>query len=155
METVMEAVQENQVAPDFVATSTQGQLSLSDLRRNSSVLLYFMREFGCAMCRQHVVQLGRLYSELLSKNVEVVVIGGGDLATAQRLANTYKLPFAVVADSEREIYHKYGLHKAVGFLQRSGSILVDRTGVVRYVQRATLPTGGFNKTELLNAVVGL
>ncbi|HEX2909562.1 MAG TPA: peroxiredoxin family protein [Chloroflexia bacterium] len=151
-----EMVAEGQFAPDFTLPTTQGHFTLSELQGKKAVLLYFMREFSCAICRQTTVQLGRLYHETFTTNeVEVVVIGGGSPAEAEKLAAIYKLPFAVAADPNREVYSRYGLDKAAGIIQRSGSILVDKAGRVRYVQRAILPTGSLSKSEVVEAVKAL
>lgn len=148
-----ETVTEGQIAPDFTLPTTQGNFTLSELRGKKGVLLYFMREFSCAACRQTTAQLGRLYSETFAANdVEVIVIGGGSPADAEKLAATYRLPFAVAADLEREVYNRYGLHKAAGIIQRSGSILVDKAGRVGYVQRAILPTGSLSKSEVVEVI---
>lgn len=155
MSTVMQAIEEGQVAPDFTLASSKGDVTLSDYRQQKSVLLYFMREFNCMACRGHVRELGELYPDLQAQGVEVVVIGGGELQPAQKLAELYKLPFAVAGDSDRAVYHRYGLDKAMGVIQRSGSILVDQQGIVRYVQKAVLPSLKLDKAEIQAAVEGL
>lgn len=152
MEIVLEPVKEGTAAPDFRLASSNGTATLNHYLGRRNVVLYFMREFNCAVCRRHLVQLDKMYPELQARKVEVLVIGGGSLEEANRLAAAYKLPFAVAADTDREVYRRYGLHKAMGLLQRSGSILVGRSGRVLYVQRATLPTGALDKKELMSAI---
>jgi peroxiredoxin len=93
-----------------------------------------------------------MYSTLAAQEVEVIIVGGGSLKEAQQLATTHKLPFAVASDHDRSVYHSYGLHKALGLLQRSGTIVVDKQGIMRYVQRSTLPTGSMDKVALLNSL---
>ena len=153
--TATQAIEEGQKAPDFKLASSKGPVELGSFRGDKNVLVYFMREFSCAVCRGHVKELGRMYPELQAQGVEVVVVGGGELPAGQRLAETFKLPFAVASDPDRGIYHRYGLDKAAGVIQRSGSILVDQQGNVRYIQRATLPTGALDKAELQTAIAGL
>ena len=48
-------------------------------------------------------------------------------------------PFPVLADPEREIYKRYGLEKAMLFIQRTASVVVDRQGMIRYIKRTTSP----------------
>lgn len=152
MQDTIELVQEGAVAPKFSLPSTKGLVSSQDFQGQQNLVIYFMREFSCAICRGHANELAKLYPQLQAHNTEVVVIGGGSPKEAQNMADTYKLPFRVASDSERAVYQSFGLHKALGILQRSGSILVDKQGVIRYIQQSTLPTGALNKAELLKAV---
>jgi peroxiredoxin len=147
-----EVVQEGMSAPDFSLESSKGLVSLAKYRGQRNVILFFMREFSCPICRGHVNELNKIYSTLAAQGVEVIVVGGGSLKEAQQLAVTYKLPFPAASDPDRSVYHSYGLHKALGMLQRSGTIVVDKQGIVRYVQRSTLPTGSMDKTALLNSL---
>src|SRR6266567_8644939 len=96
-----------------------------------NVVLYFMREFSCAFCQKHVAQLKQLYSTLQAHHAEVLVIGGGSRAEAEQLATHLHVPFPVLADADRGVYHRYGLEKVLS-LQRSGIIVVDRQGRVSY-----------------------
>jgi peroxiredoxin len=48
-------------------------------------------------------------------------------------------PFPVLADPEREVYKRYGLEKAMLFIQRTASVVVDRQGMIRYIKRTTSP----------------
>ncbi len=91
-------------------------------------------------CRYHAAQLGRLNSDFETANCEVLVILGGSLERARGYAETLHLPFPVLSDPQRTVYHQYGLEKVLGLLQRTASIVVDRDGIIRYFSRAADPT---------------
>ncbi len=104
-------------------------------------------------CRAHVAQLGRHYQEVQSEGVEVLIILGDTVQRAQSYVETLHLPFPVLADPGRRVYHKYGLEKALGFIQRTASVIVDRAGVIRYSKTAINPfTWLPENRELLQAV---
>lgn len=103
-------------------------------------------------CRGHAVQLGRMYEQLQTQDVEVLVIGGGNREDAERLSRTLKLPFPVLADPDRSVYESYGLNKALLLIQRSGTFLIDRQGIVRYIHQVTNPQASVDKAELLREV---
>lgn len=103
-------------------------------------------------CRGHAVQLGRMYEQLQEQGVEVLVIGGGSREDAGRLSRTLQLPYPVLADPDRGVYESYGLNKAFIFIQRSGTLLIDSQGVVRYIHQATNPQASVDKAELLQEV---
>lgn len=67
-----------------------------------------------------------------------------------------RVPFPILADPEQEVYHRFGLDKAYLIIQRTASVVVDRTGTIRYLKRATNPTTWLQESrELLLVVQGL
>ena len=90
-------------------------------------------------CRAHVSQLGKLYEQFKEAGAEIVVILGNTLEKAQSYAEGLKLPFPVLSDPNREVYHLYELEKYFMLMQRTASIVIDRAGRVKYLKRTTLP----------------
>ncbi len=90
-------------------------------------------------CRVHAAQLGKLFNDFRAHNCEIILLLGNDLDRAKRYANSLHLPFPVLADPDRAIYHRYGLDKAMIFLQRTASIFVDQCGVIRYMRTTASP----------------
>src|SRR4030042_3320634 len=103
-------------------------------------------------CRSHSAQLGRLYKEFLASNCEILLILGEPVKKAGRYAEILHLPFPVLADPERIVYHRYGLEKAMIFIQRTASIVIDRGGVIRYLKSTTNPID--RKSTRLNSSHG-
>ena len=139
------------LAPDFTLAGSSGQIRLSDYLGKQNVVLYFMREFSCSWCQKHVAQLKQMYSALQSRNTAVLVIGGGSREEAEHLATKLQVPFPVLADADREVYHRYGLEKVMS-LQRSGILVVDRQGRVSYLQYKTIPIAGLDRVALMSAL---
>ncbi len=103
-------------------------------------------------CRARSAQLGRQYKNLQAVNTEVLVILGDPVERARKYASDLDLPFPVLADPDRQVYHRYGLEKALILIQQSASILVDQNGIIRYMQRATSPMIWLNEPrELIEA----
>lgn len=142
------------MAPDFTLVGSNGEISLADYRGKQNVILYFMREFSCSFCQKHVARLKQLYGALQSHNTAVLVIGGGSRAEAGRLATGLQVPFPVLADADREVYHRYGLEKVMS-LQRSGIIVVDRQGRISYRHPTTLPIAGPDRAALISTLESL
>jgi len=67
------------------------------------------------------------------------VILGDKPDRARRYAKILQTPFPILADPDRDVYEQFGLEKALLVIQRTASLVVDRQGVIRYVQRATNP----------------
>lgn len=140
------------VAPEFTLGTTMGQVSLADYRGRQNVVLFFLREFSCVFCQRHAGNLVRLYPRLQARNTSVLIIGGGELVQAERMGQRLNLPFPVAADLDHSIYQKYGLDKALGFIQRSAIILVDQQGIIRYLNRVINPSAALDETALMTAV---
>jgi peroxiredoxin len=97
--------------------------------------------------------LGRLYKDFLKENCEVLLILGNSIDKAKRYAEVLHLPFPVLADPERKIYHLYGLDKAFLFIQRTASVVVDGTGTIQYLKQAVNPMTWLAESQELLLVV--
>ena len=123
------------IAPDFSLPSNLGrEIKLSDFKSQANVVLFFVREYNWIQCRSHAAQLGRLYPDFKSKNVEILVILGDSPEKAAQYAQILHLSFPVLADPERSVYHRYGLDKVLLFIQRTASLVIDQKGIIRYIK---------------------
>jgi peroxiredoxin len=78
---------------------------------------------------------------------------GDSLEKAKRYAESLHLPFPVLADPKRYVYHQYGLEKAVVFIQRTASIVIDQGGTIKYIKTTTNPMVWLQESkELLSFV---
>jgi peroxiredoxin len=104
-------------------------------------------------CRSHAAQLGRLYKDFLAHNCEILLILGEPVEKAKRYVESLHLPFSVLADPARKVYHQYGLEKAMVFIQRTSSIVIDQSGTIRYIKTTTNPMVWLQESkELLSFV---
>ncbi len=104
-------------------------------------------------CRTHVAQLGRMNAEFVEAGAQVLVILGDTLDRARSYAGALKTPFPVLADPQREVYRRFELDKNFIGIQRTASVIVDQSGVIRYMKRVTNPMTWLQESkELLQAV---
>jgi len=97
-------------------------------------------------CRSHAAQLGRLYNDFKAANVEIILILGEMVDKAKRYTETLHLPFLVLSDPTRSVYHQYGLEKTF-FIQRTASVVIDRGGIIRYIKTTTSPMVWLQETR--------
>ena len=84
---------------------------------------------------------------------QILVILGDTLDLARRYAELLNLPFPVLSDPERALYHRFELQKNFIGLQRTASVIVDQEGVIRYLKRSTNPMLWLKESkELLQAI---
>jgi len=86
-------------------------------------------------CRVHVAQLGRMNEEFIKAGTQILVILGDTQERTGKYAETLKAPFPVLADPDRAIYHLYELDKNFIGIQRTASVILDQTGVIKYLKR--------------------
>ncbi len=147
-----EELQVGAVAPTFTLAANAGQVSLADYRGRQYVLLFFMRAFTCPVCMQHAMRLAQRYDQLQAAHTTVLVIGGGSQEDAAHLHRRLHLPFPVLADAERSVYAAYGLDRALHVIQRSATVLIDTQGLIRYLNRTTLPFDALNEAAVVAAL---
>lgn len=142
------------LAPDFKLLATHGQeIALSDFRGKKNVIVFFIRETTCHQCRTHVTQLGRMAEQFREAGAEIIVILGEDLESAREYAEGINLPFPILSDPDRDIYHLYELEKYFLLFQRTASLVVDKDGLVRYLKRTTVPNVWLQETRELYGFV--
>ena len=154
-------------APDARVYDAAGSgVLLSEYWREQPVLLFFLRHFGCALCREHLQRIRAAFPDIQRRGGKVVAITFGEPHGAARFAQMNSLPFPVLADPERAAYHAFGLtdghmddvfdpvallRQAAQALrgnipyvtslaaasQRGGVFVVDRAGFVRLAHIAT------------------
>lgn len=145
------------LAPDFKLRATNGQeISLTDFRGKQNVIVFFIRETTCPQCRTHVAHLGRMYSQFHEAGTEVIVILGEGEEKAREYAESIGLPFPILCDPDRAVYHLYELEKYFLLFQRTASLIVDKDGIVRYLKRTTVPNVWLQESrELLGFILSL
>jgi peroxiredoxin len=104
-------------------------------------------------CRSHAAQLGQLYAEFQAHNFEILLILGASLDKAKHYAEILHLPFPVLADPERKVYHQYGLQMSMIFIQRTASLIIDPKGRIRYLRTTTSPMVWLQESRELLSIV--
>ncbi|MCC7117898.1 MAG: redoxin domain-containing protein [Anaerolineales bacterium] len=128
------------LAPDFSLPASNGQeITLTNFRGKSNVVVFFIRETYCIQCRIHAAHLGKLYQQFQEAGTEVIVILGEGVEKSKKFAESLKRPFPVLADPDRRVYLLYELEKYFSLFQRTASLVVDKAGIVRYLKRTTVP----------------
>ncbi len=140
-------------APAFSGPTASGDtLSLSDFQ-GRWLLLYFYPKDDTPGCTKQACNLRDNLAVLEAENIAVVGVSGDDVASHERFAAKYDLPFPLLADPDRTVLEAYGVwgeknfygKKLVG-LKRT-SFLIDPEGVVRHVFKR--PKTGAHAQEVL------
>jgi alkyl hydroperoxide reductase subunit AhpC len=97
--------------------------------------------------------LGRYNDEFTKAGFQVLVILGESLEQAINYRDLLKVPFPILADPERLVYHRFEMTKNFIGLQRTASIVIDENGVIRYLKRVYNPMTWLQESKEILQVV--
>ncbi|MBX3230744.1 MAG: peroxiredoxin [Labilithrix sp.] len=131
-----------QTAPDFDVRSSSGKsLRLSELIGKKNVVLYFYPGDFTMVCTRETCGFRDAYADLADKDTEVIGISTDSDDSHERFAKEYAVPFALVADTNRELARTYEaenlLTKLLGRLARV-TYVIDKKGTIAGVFKAQL-----------------
>ena len=96
-------------APDFTLTDTDGKsVSLSDFL-GKKVVLYFYPKDNTPGCTRQACAFAAAYEGFKAKDVVVMGVSRDSVASHQKFARKYDLPFILLADPELQAIQAYGI----------------------------------------------
>ena len=132
-------------APEFTATLDSGEtFRLADLRGKKNVVLYFYPKDETAGCVREACQFRDRYAAF--RELDAVIVGAStDSAEShQRFREHHKLPFPLIADTDKRISRLFDARGLFGRPVRV-TYIIDKDGVVR---------GAFQHDVLIGKHVG-
>jgi peroxiredoxin Q/BCP len=98
-------------APDFTAKDQNGnQVKLSDFI-GKKVVLYFYPKDDTPGCTKEACSFRDNFEDLKKERIVVLGVSPDSIASHQKFANKYTLPFTLISDSEKEIVNLYGVYR--------------------------------------------
>ena len=96
-------------APDFTLSDKDGNaVSLSDFL-GKKVVLYFYPKDNTPGCSRQACAFAAAYESFRARNVAVIGISKDSVASHQKFAQKYNLPFVLLSDPERQAIEAYGV----------------------------------------------
>ncbi|GAC1512459.1 MAG: thioredoxin-dependent thiol peroxidase [Chloroflexota bacterium] len=142
---MVEELHEGDPAPDFtLPRSSGGSVSLRDLR-GSGVVLYFYPKDDTPGCTKEACNFRDRHDEIEGARAVVLGVSPDSVAAHDKFAGKYKLPFALLADTNHEVAEAYGVwvqkskfgRKYMG-VERS-TFLIDPEGKISKIWRKVKP----------------
>ena len=129
-------------APTFSGVDQDGQkIALPDFK-GKKLALYFYPKDDTSTCTVQACNLRDGFKTLAKKGIEVVGVSPDDTASHLKFIGKHKLPFRIIADTERKVIEKYGLwaeksmygRKYMGVLRTT--FLIDEAGkIVKIIEK--------------------
>ena len=131
------------LAPDFDTRDQNGQsVKLSDYR-GKKVVLYFYPKDDTTGCTAQACNLRDNYAALQQAGYEVLGVSVDPEKSHQKFITKYELPFALLADTDKQIVEAYGIwvEKSMYGRKYMGSarttFLIDEQGMItRIIEKA-------------------
>lgn len=103
-------LKEGDVAPDFKATTNEGNtVSLSDFR-GKNVILYFYPKDSTPGCTKEACAFRDDYTEFKKKGAVVLGVSTDSAKSHAKFVQKYNLPFPLLVDEDKKIVNAYGVY---------------------------------------------
>ena len=96
-------------APDFTLPDKDGNLVSLSSFLGKRVVLYFYPKDNTPGCTRQACAFAGAYKGFQDKGVEVIGISKDSVASHQKFAEKYNLPFILLADTDLEAIKAYGV----------------------------------------------
>ena len=145
-------------APEFSLSDKDGNIvNLSDFL-GKKVVLYFYPKDNTPGCTRQACAFAAAYEGLKSKDVMVIGISKDSVASHQRFAQKYDLPFILLSDPELQAIQSYGvwqekkLYGKVSMGVVRTTFIIDAQGNLEKVMPKVKPDT--NAAEILSYLAG-
>src|SRR4029078_8489349 len=130
-------LKEGSTAPAFKTTDAGGEtVSLKDLR-GQKVVLYFYPKDDTPGCTKEACSFRDAFSQFKKKGIAVLGVSPDSEAAHQKFVTKYKLPFTLLADTDKSIVEAYGVWGEKKFMGRTymgvhrTPFLIDEKGKIK------------------------
>ena len=141
-------------APDFTLPDKDGNLVSLSSFLGKRVVLYFYPRDNTPGCTRQACAFAGAYKGFKEKNIEVIGISKDSIASHQKFAEKYNLPFILLADTALEVIKAYGVWQekknygkvSMGVVRTT--FIIDENGNIEVVMPKVKPDT--NAAEILD-----
>ena len=148
----------NSKAPDFCLPDQDGRtVRLSDYL-GKKVVLYFYPKDNTPGCTRQACAFAASYEQFKAQNIVVIGISKDSVASHQKFAQKYDLPFILLSDPELQAIQAYGvwqekkLYSKVSMGVVRTTYIIDEQGVIEKVMPKVKPDT--NAADVLACLAG-
>ena len=138
-------LKEGIAAPAFTTKNAEGDtVRLKDFR-GQKVVLYFYPKDDTPGCTKEACSFRDAFSKFKKRGIQVFGVSPDNEASHKKFAAKYKLPFALLADTDHAISDTYGVYGQKKFMGRTymgvnrTTFLINEQGKVKKVFQKVKP----------------
>lgn len=122
------------MAPAFTAQTGAGDTVRStDFAGQRNVVLFFYPKDFTTGCTSQACSFRDRFEELRALNAVLFGVSGDGETSHRRFAETYRLPFPLISDTDRSLARAYGVLRLGGLIPipKRVTYVIDRKGIIR------------------------
>ena len=125
-------------APALTATDQNGkQVVFEDFYKKGFTLVYFYPKADTPGCTKQACSLRDAYTKLADIGVQVIGVSSDDVAAQKKFEEKYRLPFTLVADTDKKVMDAFGVPHTLGFASRQAFLVQNGKIVWRDLSAST------------------
>ena len=146
------------IAPDFTLPDQNGNPVRLSSFKGKKVVLYFYPKDNTPGCSRQACAFAARYAGFKAQNVAVIGISKDSVASHQKFAEKYELPFILISDPERVAIEAYGVwqekknYGKVGMGVVRSTYIINEEGIIEKVMPKVKPDT--NAEEILEYLKG-
>jgi len=141
-------------APDFQATASDGTtVKLSDFAGKANVVLYFYPKDDTPGCTKEACGVRDTIGELKGLDAVVLGVSFDSVESHKKFIEKYKLPFRLLADTDKKIAKAYGLASDHTLMAPRVTFIIDKAGKIAYVNPSVNPST--HAADIRTALAGM
>lgn len=129
------AIQKGDKIPNFIATDVDGnEFNSDDYVGKKALVIYFYPKDDTKVCTEQACSFRDNYEVFNELGAEVIGVSSDSVASHQKFAKKYKLPFILLSDSGKKLRKLFGVpNDLLGLLPGRVTYVADKDGIVQLV----------------------
>lgn len=125
--------------PAFTAVLQDGTtFDSSSVVGKKWLVLFFYPKDNTPVCTKEACAFRDSYALFVDAGAEVIGVSSDSAASHARFAAKHRLPFPIIADSDRSLRRLFGVPNTLGIFPGRVTYVIDREGIVRLAHSAML-----------------
>jgi len=135
----MKILKVGETAPSFEGVNQNNEKISSDDYVGSKWVIYFYPKDNTPGCTAQACSLRDGYDALRNHGIKVLGVSADGVKSHDKFASKFDLPFALLADEDKEVINKFGVWGPKKFMGREYegihrvSFVIDEKGVITHV----------------------
>lgn len=135
----MKILEIGETAPSFEGVNQNNEKISSDDYVGSKWVIYFYPKDNTPGCTAQACSLRDGYDALRNHGIKVLGVSADGVKSHDKFASKFDLPFALLADEDKEVINKFGVWGPKKFMGREYegihrvSFVIDEKGVITHV----------------------